>query len=67
MKTVLLNGAVKSGESDDMTQRDPERLEICAKRSKMSFLFRKKIQPNIPGEIQLKMDTKTLSLVERSG
>lgn len=42
MKTVLLNGAVKSNESDDMTQRDPERLEICAKRSKMSFLFRKK-------------------------
>jgi len=39
---VLLNRAVKSNESDDMTQRDLPRLEICAKRSKMSFLFRKK-------------------------
>jgi len=32
----------------------------------MSFLFRKKMQPNIPGEIQLKIDTKILILVYKS-
>lgn len=61
-----MNGAVKTNELGDMTQRDPERLEIWAKRSENEFPLQKKMQPNIPGEIQLKMDTKILILVYKS-